>query len=70
MEDMITPSPAPEAATRAPPSDNFCSGKAGGLYAKADAAGSFYSCANGLTWVQNCAPGLVFRESCKCCDWE
>ncbi|KAG7251479.1 hypothetical protein CRUP_006165, partial [Coryphaenoides rupestris] len=69
MDDMMKESPA-EAATRAPTNANFCSGKAGGLYAKADAPGSFYSCANGLTWVQNCPPGLVFRESCKCCDWE
>ncbi|KAG7266804.1 hypothetical protein CRUP_033314 [Coryphaenoides rupestris] len=49
MDDMMKESPA-EAATRAPTSANFCSGKAGGLYAKADAPGSFYSCANGLTW--------------------
>ncbi|XP_030216143.1 acidic mammalian chitinase isoform X1 [Gadus morhua] len=65
--------PSARGPTRGPPArgptDDFCSGKPGGLYVKPDAPGSFYSCANDITWVQNCPQGLVFRGGCKCCDW-
>ncbi|CAL8367370.1 unnamed protein product [Lota lota] len=69
----VTPHATRENASARPttkePTDNFCSGKPGGLYVKPDAPGSFYSCANDITWIQTCTQGLVFRDGCKCCDW-
>ncbi|XP_076797324.1 chitotriosidase-1 isoform X2 [Arvicanthis niloticus] len=49
--------------------DNFCQGRADGVYPNPREKSSYYNCGGGRLFQQNCPPGLVFRDSCKCCTW-
>lgn len=49
--------------------DDFCQGKADGLYPNPTEKSSFYSCGGGRLFQHSCPPGLVFIDSCKCCTW-
>ncbi|XP_062397938.1 acidic mammalian chitinase-like [Sardina pilchardus] len=51
------------------PGQEFCVGKAEGIYANPEDRGTFYQCASGRTFLQNCPATLVFKQSCKCCSW-
>ncbi|XP_029418045.1 chitotriosidase-1 isoform X2 [Nannospalax galili] len=52
-----------------PEQDNFCQGKADGLYPSPREQSSYYSCAGGQLFQQSCPLDLVFSTFCKCCTW-
>ncbi|EDL39629.1 chitotriosidase-1 isoform X1 [Mus musculus] len=70
--EQIIPEPRPSSMPEQGPSpglDNFCQGKADGVYPNPGDESTYYNCGGGRLFQQSCPPGLVFRASCKCCTW-
>lgn len=49
--------------------DNWCQGKAQGLYVDPNDRHKYYVCSNNQTFHLSCPASLVFNDNCLCCDW-